>query len=45
MRRSVARWNAAFMRQKGCQKKFALLPHGSTAKILVKVLYTFQAQT
>src|SRR5580765_699496 len=26
MRRSVARWNAAFMRQKGCQKKFVLRP-------------------
>src|SRR5678810_6234 len=26
MRRSVARWNAAFMRQKGCLKKFVLRP-------------------
>jgi hypothetical protein len=26
IRRSVARWNAAFMRQKGCQKKIVLRP-------------------
>src|SRR6266853_1062726 len=28
MRRSVAKWNAAFMWQKGCQKKFVLRPSG-----------------
>jgi hypothetical protein len=26
MRRSVTRWNAAFMRQKGCQRKFVVRP-------------------